>query len=320
MSIVYTTTNDLSRGVIHTYHQSPAPRKLNIVDRWSNDDVRGISEGKAFTYLSSLISMYGIGFEVEKNTFNGLQTEHALFKGYEYDGSCGVEAITNVLPLLPRSIWRMKVYNMMHVADTILSDVSSPSDSRCGGHMHLSVHAMRGEDLLSKIRKYSGVMYALYRHRLSNQYCRFDLFMDGRDNPKGLHTHNDYKYRVCKITDVGVEFRLPSRVTSSRALMRRYELGYLMVDAAVTNMPMAQFYREASIIVKAMYDGNTEKAKEIMVLAKWMQKMIDERKVNKVTVRFVENHRGYGLRGRLSSLYDRGCHQYMRSEYGEYND
>lgn len=296
------------------YHRSPAPIRHDIVTSWSNDDVRGIPQGKAGVIRSThLVSMYGIGFEVEKNSFGNRLRELALFKGYERDSSCGVEAITNVLPLLPRSIWRMKVYNMMVEANDILCDTISPSDSRCGGHMHLSAQGVSGVELMKKVRKYSGVLYSLYRFRLTNQYCRFDIFMDGDNNPQGLSTYNDEKYRVCKVTEHGIEFRLPNRVTSARSLMRRYELAYLMVDAAMTNMPMAQFYREARVIVTAMYGGDAEKVRSIMALARSMQQMLDERRINKWAVRFVEGHRSYGYRGRLSHLYDRGCRRYMRS-------
>ena len=76
-----------------------------------------------------------LGFEIEKLRFHGSSVrEYPLLKGFEYDGSCGVEAITHVLPLLGKSLWRTKVFNMFVQAKKIISDEYSPSDSSCGGH------------------------------------------------------------------------------------------------------------------------------------------------------------------------------------------
>src|SRR5690606_2761624 len=67
---------------ISDYHCSPDPIKLNVEP-----------------------SRFWVGFEVEKNSFEGNSSEgdyigaYTLFKGFERDGSCGVEAITNILSL-----------------------------------------------------------------------------------------------------------------------------------------------------------------------------------------------------------------------------
>jgi hypothetical protein len=123
------------------------------------------------------VSRFTIGFEVEKNNFHrGAVKEYELLKGFERDSSCGYEAITHVLPLLPAGTWRTKVFDMMHKAERIIDDRYSPSDEKdydgnykCGGHITLGVAGMTGNELMEATRKYSGIMYAMFRKRLKNK-------------------------------------------------------------------------------------------------------------------------------------------------------
>ena len=75
-------------------------------------------------------AQFTIGFEVEKKYFNtdyGVAEEvgdevgeQKLFAGYETDSSCGVEAVTHILPLSsPRSENRKKVFEYIDEAEKI---------------------------------------------------------------------------------------------------------------------------------------------------------------------------------------------------------
>ena len=103
---------------------------------------------------SDFNSRFTIGMDIEKNQLSrGAVREYELLCGFERDGSCGYEAVTNILPLLPASVWRNKVYDMMHKAQRIIEDTYSPSDKRCGGHISLGVEGIDGAELMNLVRK-----------------------------------------------------------------------------------------------------------------------------------------------------------------------
>ena len=122
--IIYEPTGNAERGKIHSYHSKPLPRVLSIGAK--KKDVEKLKCVKDTSWAqdgSSYSSNYCIGFEVEKSTFHrGAVKEYALFCGFETDSSCGYEAVTNVLPLVPPSYWRNKVFSMFVEAKQILDD------------------------------------------------------------------------------------------------------------------------------------------------------------------------------------------------------
>jgi hypothetical protein len=198
--ITYKIENRSDRGVIHYYHRKPEFRlmqkgaKSSDIAQLKNADKRNLVQvGSDFN------SRFTIGMEIEKNQLSrGAVREYELLCGFERDGSCGYEAVTNILPLLPASVWRNKVYDMMHKAQRIIEDTYSPSDKRCGGHISLAVEGMDGSELMNLVRKNSGILYAMYRHRLQNPYCRFNIRMqDNIVDWAGLPVGNSNKYHVC---------------------------------------------------------------------------------------------------------------------------
>lgn len=293
--IVYDNTGDWGRSSVQGYHRGPSPRDLSKTTH--SVDVAGLPSSARRDIVSDFgehSSRFKVGFEIEKNRLHrSAVKEYPLFKGFETDSSCGFtsgkqgfEAITNILPLLPAGKWRNKVFNMFVQAEKIIEDKYSPSNSRCGGHMTMSVEGFTGEEIQRKIRKYSGIMYALYRKRLDNSYCNGDLFMDC-NNPDG-NSHGS-KYRVTKVEGNLVEFRLPSRITGVKQLMRRYELAYEMLSYAFnTNGTYAKFIEKIRPLILSMYEGDAEKAEEIIQLSFHMQRMIDTRKINSDVVQYVD--------------------------------
>jgi hypothetical protein len=194
--------------------------------------------------------------------------EYELLKGFERDASCGYEAITHVLPLIPAGTWRNKVFDMMHKAERIIDDRYSPSDTRCGGHITLGVVGMSGNELMDATRKYSGILYAMFRHRLKNTYCR--------ENNRMEWSHYGSRYQVCLKKDHTIEFRLPSKIESVKQMMRRYELCYELLDYAVNvKGSLANFHKRITPLVVSMYNGNEAKAKMILGLASEFQEYIN---------------------------------------------
>ena len=275
--ITYTTTGERNRDTICGYHQSPFPHFLNKTAFKSDIQALKRPALKSLNFDGrEWVSKFTIGFEVEKNQLSrGAVKEYELLKGFERDGSCGYEAITHVLPLLPAGTWRTKVFDMIHKAERIIDDRYSPSDEKdydgnykCGGHITLGVVGMSGKDLMDATRNYSGILYAMFRNRLQNKYCR--------ENNRMEWSHYGNRYQVCLKKDNTIEFRLPSKIESVKQMMRRYELCYELLDYAVNvKGTFPAFLKRITPLVVSMYNGNEAKAKIILGLAVEFQDYIN---------------------------------------------
>lgn len=269
--IIYTITGENQRGSVMGYHSKPAPLFLNKTKHAV--DVSGIKkseQSKAIKFNGmDFESKFTIGFEVEKNELSrNAVKEYELFCGFERDGSCGYEAVTHVLPLLPAGKWRTKVFDMMHKAERIIDDRYSPSSANCGGHITIAVDGLAGKDLRQAIRKNSGIVLALFRNRLRNHYCgsnnRLEDISTGTRYEVALPKHN------C------LEFRLPSRFESVKQMMRRYELFYELIEFSVNkpNGSHEAFLKRIRSIILSMYNGEEDKVEHIMSLSKHFRKYI----------------------------------------------
>jgi len=294
IGIEYTLTGTYERGVVQDYHQKPTPLKLNKTPY--GVDIAGLKPAgkrQAIKFDGSVYeSKFTIGMEVEKNNLHRDSIrEYELFCGFEEDSSAGIrqgirgyEAVTHILPLLPEGKWRTKVFDMMHKAEKIIDDRYSPSNSRCGGHITIGVDGMDGEHINLEVRKYSGIVLALFRNRLKNLYCGANRRMQ----PSGLSKYNSaphgyshsgwhYKYQTALVKGDVLEFRLPSKFESVKQMMRRYELFYELVNYAI-NIKGSQsvFFAKVHPIVLSMYNGDADKTQIIFDMAKDFQKFIDK--------------------------------------------
>jgi hypothetical protein len=215
--------------------------------------------------------------EVEKNQLHrGAVREYELFCGFERDASCGYEAVTHVLPLLPAGQWRTKVYDMMHKAERIIDDRYSPSDRRCGGHITVAVDGMSGDELREAMRLNCGIILALFRKRLSNQYCNHNATM--KSMREGRHINGEHhKYQLALVKGDCLEFRLPSRFENVKQMMRRYELMYEVVNFSVNkpNGRHSDLLKQIRPLIISMYGGDEAKADDVLRLAKDMHEFID---------------------------------------------
>jgi len=223
-----------SDSVICGYHDSP--------------EAKDLSNGSKFK----------IGFEIEKLNFFGNDSEgdkigeYNIFKGFELDSSCGVEAITNILPL--HSCPENDVFNWMNEAKDV---INSEYDRNCGGHINLSCSNLSGSDFYDKLKPYLSAWYALYRFRLKNTYC---------SGNKDLKDKNAGKYSTVNLKGKIVEIRIPNAVPNVETLKLRYKLAYHTCIAAENEIPFEQFKDNITAIIKAMYE-NKFKAKKILNLA-----------------------------------------------------
>lgn len=302
--IVYRVTGESRRGRIASYHQKPSPLKLNKTPY--RVDVAGLKpvqqretimlDGREF------VSKFTIGFEVEKNSLHrDAVREYEIFCGFETDSSCGYEAVTHVLPLLPAGLWRNKVYDMMVKAERIIDDRWSPSGTNCGGHITITVTGMPAKDVLSRLRSHVGIFYALFRGRLMNHFCCQNLtcLPDDRRaewyNFEPLSYHDRTRYQALLVKSFsdytsGIEFRIPSRFESVKQLMRRYELMYEVVNFAINNPEgsHAALMHIVRPILISMYNGDIAKVERAIAFAAHFRKFILTGKVNKVVQPFVD--------------------------------
>jgi hypothetical protein len=247
---------------------------------------------------------FTIGFEVEKNEFHrGALKEYALFCGFEHDSSCGYEAVTNILPLVAEGQWRNKVFDMMHKAEKIIDSQYSRADQysqtqgsrftklhSCGGHVTLACDGLSSAELMDKIRKYSGIIYSLYRGRLLNKYCFGNLRMHSDRSGDGYSSYindNGDKFQVALRKPQGcVEFRLVSKFDSVKQMRERYELFYMLMDTAV-NAPSTSFkafLAKLKPLLVRMYDGNMDDVEERIADAIHFQLWIDKAVITERTV------------------------------------
>ena len=287
--ITYTTTGEQSRSRMNGYHRKPSV--LDHSYGATETDVKNIKSkvlnhsgvmGNG-TRITNYRSKYTIGFEIEKATFGrGQRKEYALIQGYERDGSCGVEAVTNILPLLPPSQWRNKIFDMVYKAKGILDDDKSPSTMRCGGHITIGINGMSGYELNKKVRLNASILLALFRKRLKNGYVRHNLRMQPYYDNDGVRISHfngwDRKYQIALAKDNCLEFRVPNRITSYKQMFRRYELMYHIVDFSIEkpNGRFSTLLNKVKPIILSMYEGDTAKVDMILSLAKDFYKFVKD--------------------------------------------
>ena len=286
--IEYKLTGQELRGRVTNYHRKPNALFLNKTSH--KVDVAGLKKVAQRSIKfdgQEYESKFTIGIEVEKNQLSrGAVREYELFCGFEHDASCGYEAVSHVLPLLPAGSWRTKVFDMVYKAERIIEDRYSPSDSSCGGHITIGVNGMTANSLREAVRPYCGILLSLFRMRLKNKYCganrrmqhRWDDSFDSGPNG-GWHystTQNHSKYCLALEKDGCLEFRLPSRFESVKQVMRRYELFYELLDFAVNVQGNYHaFLKRITPLVVSMYNGDKDKADHILSLAVDFQKYIN---------------------------------------------
>lgn len=291
--ITYTTTGEYGRDEVRSYHGAPKPLKRNktafpvdVVGLKPVDRQRAILQEQG-----EFVSRFTIGYEIEKNSLHRSSVkEYPLFAGFERDGSCGYEAITHILPLLPEGKWRTKVFDLFVQAEKIIDSRYSPADRRCGGHVTITVKGMTSDELRKAIRPFCGIVHALFEKRLLNGYCNGNLRLFGRNEAghwQGEGGHGGrYQYALEKsFSDgsEGLEFRVVSRFESVKQCIRRYELFYALVDTAVNapNTSHESFLKRIRPIILSMYGGNEAEAEKRIEKARHYRRFILQGKLSR---------------------------------------
>lgn len=223
-------------------------------------------------------SGWGVGFEVEKNSANGADSEGdyvgetPLFAGWERDASCGVEGITHVYdPLRRRDLF------LQHVKASAKL-LNAPADSDCGGHINISHANHTPRHLLLSLRVYAPLWYALYRNRLNNAYCRDDKKVE----------HGTTKYSPLRTKDFGVEFRLPYRVRHAVQLVRRFDLIAAACTAIDEGWSLNRYVKECRpLLLKEVYGGDRVKYAHILRLTRHFDRWFKDGHIHSSIVAFV---------------------------------
>ena len=235
-------------------------------------------------------SEFKIGFEIEKTDFDGYCDSgddigyYALFKGYELDGSCGVEAITHILPLSGvRSKRRADLFKMM---DNVKWIINSDYNTDCGGHITISWKGHTYEQLLEKVAYNMCIVYALYRYRLKNTYCQ---------NNKNLKDSRTAKYSVIKYNNSSynqsLELRLPSAVRNVKQLKLRYDLMFqILKHSCKTDDSYSKLWRKVKPIIMKMYNGDKARVKVIQDYAKLFRTYLITDEVDRKIDEFINNN------------------------------
>ncbi len=313
-TINYLLTGDDYRAMVRPYHDSPEPREMHKGAK--GEDIKGLKSRQTrnlIEFEGDYSSKFTIGYEIEKKKFHrACVKEYNLFKGFERDSSCGFEAVTNILPLLPPSQWRNKVFNMFHEAKKVINDEYSPSNAKCGGHISIAVEGMSGAELIKRLRRFSGLVMAMYQRRLKNGYCNHNMRMfetaptNNQWRPameiEGIDYEGNFapKYQMCLNKGKVIEFRIPSRFTSVKQCMRRYEFFYLLIDTAVNHPKLSfkAFLKKVRPTLMSMYEYDEAKVDYIFAQSVHYRNFIMRGTIHQDIAEFTRHYEERRIRAR----------------------
>ncbi len=171
-------------------------------------------------YISSR-SEFKIGVEIEKESFAGAShTCHDIyrFKGWvkESDGSLdsrvGYELVSPAFGLFGNNL--LKEAEQLEAKFPEL--INGEASSACGGHIHFSRANTSGADTLEMYCGYLPLLYAIYKGRTKQTYCR------GIEKEEMKYSRE--KYQAVRVLDSRIEFRIFPAVKNIKTLAWRINL------------------------------------------------------------------------------------------------
>ena len=300
----------VERNRIAPYHQGCSPIFLNETN--TKIDLQGMTKKQINSNTEivngNIRTKFTIGMEIEKMTLptsvlsrRDIRKNPTLFAAIEDDSTVVYESITNVLPLIPSSKWRNKVFNMMTEAKEFIDEEFASSAAinnhayRCGGHITIANSSFEdSKAYFETLRPYVAIFYAMNRKRLANRWCCTNLTsVTDRQNQV---INSNGKYSPIHLKSYGcVEFRLFSRFTSVQQMKNRYKLMQILCECAAKREPLSKFNKLILPILSKMY-ASEDAAKEMIVLAKSFNKLLMQDKVDEKVLPFIfarNNNLGY---------------------------
>lgn len=238
-------------------------------DRVYNYHRSGISPHVYRKTIADGGSGFAVGFEVEKNSVDGADSEgdHVdatdLFAYWETDASCGIEGVTHAYdPLDAETIAQFKLD-----VSGASEHLESPCDTRCGGHVNISSEVHTPRELLTAFRVYAPLWYAVYRNRLNCSYVINDKKIE----------HGREKYSPVITKHFGIEIRLPSRIAGEAQLLRRFAWVGATCQAMQDGLSFNQYVKacRGTLLSGAYANDRTKYANALRLARKFRIWMLD---------------------------------------------
>jgi hypothetical protein len=187
------------------------------------------------------VSEYKIGYEIEKEDLNTLQSinidnfenETNYLWRKETDGSLsdcnGFELISPTFELDTE-----KIFELINSNPILINHINSSISPRCGGHINLSKKDKTGHDVFNMVCGYTPLLYSLYYGRVDKTYSK------GKSN-KDLQCENE-KYQAIRIHDNRIEFRIISAVPNVQTLLWRTKLIEKMLQYPTSDVRTAYWH------------------------------------------------------------------------------
>ncbi len=251
-------------------------------------------KGQALTLETCNTSLedFYIGFEVEKNFFvndEGVEVcergdevhPSRLFCNFETDASCGVEAVTNILPLGGvKSEARKSMFKLFDEEKPLINE--SGADTRCGGHITVSCTIkgyVKGYNLYAALRQNMALIYAMFPHRLARRYCEANTAL--------LILPDHPKYSPVNVKTNCVEIRLPNAIRTVEQIKNRYDLLYkIMKYTVVEPITFKQLKNEVKSNLMRIYGRNESKVEQVLNLADGFHHFLVNRQINESIKRY----------------------------------
>lgn len=228
-----------------------------------------------------------VGYEIEKNSIFGqggpaikegdFIGEYEVFRGVETDSSCGVEAITHILPLSTNTKSMNRVKKMFKDASSV---INSPANGRCGGHISVSHKQLSSGELLALSRGNLSILYALYRGRLRNTYSSKNKWLSPESGARGV-------VNICKNR---IEIRLPSAVKNVNQLVDRHELMAIIMEHSIEHRDknFVKLLKKLNPLFMRMYKNDLKAVKKIRHLSKLFRSYILDYKIHDDIKKYVD--------------------------------
>lgn len=215
-------------------------------------------------------SLSSIGYEVEKTKFRveddrdyvqsrgSYVGSYTIMRGFEQDSSCGVEAITHILPADLSYI--PYVEGLMDDASMVFD---SPISRGCGGHISFSRRGMTGLDLMSKMRGNLAIFYSVWRRRLNSTFCKGNKSLHYEGNPNN-HYHG---FSVARMKGTVIELRLPDAVKDTADLKNRHKMMAVVMHHSILGSSWDVMIESLSPHLLERYGGCQTTVDEIVFMA-----------------------------------------------------
>jgi hypothetical protein len=224
----------------------------------SKNYTRGYHNGSYKEMIFDNISLYKIGYEIEKEdrdilesiNIDDFESETDYFWRKEEDSSLnsgsGFELISPTFELDTE-----KIFDLINNNDTLKDHINASFSTSCGGHINLSKKDCNGEEVFNLVCGYTPLLYSLYYGRVDKNYSK------GKSN-KDLKNDNE-KYQAIKIHNNRIEFRIISAVPNVETLLWRTKLIEKMLEHPTADVRTAYWHIKTKFKTLLSEVYNTDK-------------------------------------------------------------